>query len=280
MRGTATTGTFVLPAGDEIRWRSDAAEGVNPGRCGFFWLSGLRSDMAGTKAEAIARSSVENGRRTFRFDYSGHGQSGGDFLDGTISRWLDEARMAFDLADGPRVIIGSSMGAWIALLLLRHLETAGGAGDARIRGLVLVAPAADMTDRLMWRHFTASQRQDLETVGYVDLPSLYGPPYRITRELVADGWRHLVMNGPIKTNCPVRILQGTRDPDVPPHHAVDLMERIHGPDTALIMVRDGDHRLSRETDIRLLTDVCEDLAVLADQDDTFSIAMSARSPSR
>ena len=280
MREIATSGTFASPEGVHIKWRSNASAGVDPYRCGFFWMSGLRSEMAGTKAEAVAKTSVANGRRTFRFDYSGHGESGGDFLDGTISRWLEEARMAFDLADGPRVVIGSSMGAWIALLMLRQLQDEGGLGDVRVRALVLVAPAADMTDRLMWRHFTTAQRQQLETVGHVDLPSLYGPPCRITHELIADGWRHLVMNGPIKTNCPVRILQGTRDADVPPYHAVDLMERIHGPDTALVMVRDGDHRLSRETDIRLLTDVCEDLAVLADQDDTFSIAMSARSPSR
>jgi pimeloyl-ACP methyl ester carboxylesterase len=280
MHEIATSGTFASPAGVQIRWRSNAAAGVDPFRCGFFWMSGLRSEMAGAKAEAVAKTSVANGRRTFRFDYSGHGESGGDFFDGTISRWLEEARLAFGLADGPRVVVGSSMGAWIALLLLRLLQNEGGLGDVRVRGLVLIAPAGDMTDRLMWRHFSDDQRAQLETLGYVDLPSLYGPPYRITRELIADGWRHLVMNGPIRVNCPVRILQGTRDPDLPPYHAVDLMERIHGPDTALVMIRDGDHRLSRQTDIRLLTDVCEDLAVLADQDDTFSIAMSASSPSR
>lgn len=276
MRAIATSGSFPSPEGVTIRWRSNAAAGVDPYRCGFFWLSGLRSDMAGSKAQALAETSVANGRRTFRFDYSGHGESEGDFLDGTISRWLEEAHRAFDLADGPRILVGSSMGGWLALLLLRQLQENGGRADARVKGLVLVAPAADMTDRLMWRTFTQEQREQLERTGRVDLPSRYGPdPYLITRALIEDGWHHLLMNGPIHVPCPVRILQGDLDPDVPPHHAMDLFGRLYGPDTALVLVKDGDHRLSRQADIRLLTDTCENLAQIADQSEDFSIAMRA-----
>jgi pimeloyl-ACP methyl ester carboxylesterase len=193
-----------------------------------------------------------------RFDYSGHGQSGGEFLDGTISRWLEESLAVFErFCRGPQVVVGSSMGGWLALLLARELKRRRAA--AALAGLVLIAPAVDFTEVLMWSKLPAKIKRELETTGVWIRPSRYEPDgYPITRNLIEDGRAHLLLGGMIETGCPVRILQGVLDPDVPWSHAVELVSRLAQDDVVLTLVKDGDHRLSRPEDIeRLITAVSE-----------------------
>ena len=230
---------------------------------GLFWLGGFNSDMKGTKAEALDRWAAEKGRACTRFDYSGHGESGGRFEDGTIGRWFEESLAVFTQeCNGPQIVIGSSMGGWIALLLareLRRLAAEGKPAAARIAALVLIAPAVDFTEALMWARFTPEIKKQIEQTGSWQRPSEYSQtPYTITRGLIEDGRRHLLLGGLIETGCPVRILQGVRDEDVPWQHAVDLVSRLARDDVVLSLVKDGDHRLSRPEDIeRLLGAVAE-----------------------
>lgn len=229
--------------------RSIAIERRPGGEPGLFWLGGFRSDMAGTKALAVDRFGAARGLAVTRFDYSGHGRSDGTYTDGTISQWLEEALAVFALTSGPQVVIGSSMGGWLALLLNRALRARG---EARIKAMVLIAPATDMTEDLMRATFSRRQLKALETAGHVDEPSDYGEPYRLTRALIEDGARHLMFGGPIETGCPVTILQGGRDTDVPREHAMKLMAHIVSDPVSLSLIPDGDHRLSREADIAVL----------------------------
>ncbi|HEX9073462.1 MAG TPA: alpha/beta hydrolase [Pseudolabrys sp.] len=224
-------------------------EGKNPG---LFWLGGFKSDMKGTKAEALDRWADQEGRACVRFDYSGHGDSGGAFTDGTISRWLEESITVYvTFARGPQVIIGSSMGGWLALLLARALCERQGA--APIAGMVLIAPAVDFTEELMWKQFPDSTKREIEQKGVWMRPSEYGnDPYPITRGLIEDGRKHLLLGGLIETRCPVHILQGVQDPDVPWHHAVELVSRFSRDDVVITLIKDGDHRLSRPEDIERL----------------------------
>jgi pimeloyl-ACP methyl ester carboxylesterase len=225
-------------------------------RPGVFWLGGFKSDMKGTKAEALSAWARENGRSCVRFDYSGHGESGGDFRDGTIGRWLTDSLAVFDACcAGPQVVVGSSMGGWIALLLTRELrrrKAAGQATPASIVGLVLIAPAVDFTEVLMWQRFPAKVKREIEQTGVWLRPSEYGEPYPITRGLIEEGRNHLLLGGMIETGCPVRILQGVQDPDVPWNHAVELTTRLAQDDVVLTLVKDGDHRLSRPEDLERL----------------------------
>jgi pimeloyl-ACP methyl ester carboxylesterase len=224
-------------------------EGAGPG---LFWLGGFKSDMKGTKAEALSQWARQNGRACVRFDYSGHGESGGDFLNGTIGRWLEEALGVFSgECRGPQVVIGSSMGGWIALLLLRALKQHKEAA-ASVAGLVLIAPAVDFTEALMWQNFPAKVKREIETTGVWARPSDYGEPYPITRSLIEEGRNHLLLGSMIETGCPVRILQGVQDPDVPWNHAVELTSRLAQDDVVLTLVKDGDHRLSRPEDLERL----------------------------
>jgi pimeloyl-ACP methyl ester carboxylesterase len=270
-----------------------ARRGSSPG---LFWLGGFKSDMAGTKALALDAWAAERGRACVRFDYSGHGESGGEFTDGTIGRWLEESLAVFDaFCEGPQVVVGSSMGGWIALLLARALARRGrsrapqdhddlGSNQSKIMnvidsnilerdaggeplhtfphptlaGMVLIAPAPDFTEELMWKTFSPEARRAIETEGFCLRPSDYGDPYPITRNLIEDGRNHLLLGGSISTGCPVRILQGTQDLDVPWRHAFALTERLPSDDVVLTMIRDGDHRLSRPQDIaRILAAVAE-----------------------
>ncbi len=228
-----------------------AAPGATPG---LVWLGGFKSDMQGTKAVALARFAAENGRAIVRFDYSGHGESKGEFVDGTIGRWLGESLAVFTtFCRGPQVVIGSSMGGWLALLLARELRRLEDP-PASIAGMVLIAPAVDFTEALMWKNFSPAIRQEIETKGAWLRPSQYdNGPYPITRALIEDGRRHLLLGGLIETGCPVRILQGVEDPDVPWGHAVELVSRLAQDDVVLTLVKDGDHRLSRPEDIERLT---------------------------
>jgi len=230
-------------------------QGAGPG---LFWLGGFKSDMKGTKAAALSQWARENGRACTRFDYSGHGESGGDFRAGTIGRWLEESLAVFAAyAEGPQVVIGSSMGGWLALLLLRELRRRKDAKASAI-GLVLIAPAVDFTEVLMWQRFPPKVKNEIETSGVWLRPSEYGEPYPITQRLIEEGRNHLLLGGMIETGCPVRILQGVQDPDVPWNHAVALTSRLAQDDVVLTLVKDGDHGLSRPEDIeRLIKAVAE-----------------------
>jgi pimeloyl-ACP methyl ester carboxylesterase len=224
-------------------------EGKRPG---LFWLGGFKSDMKGTKAEALDRWAEEQGRACVRFDYSGHGESGGDFSEGTIGRWLAESSAVFRrFAQGPQVVVGSSMGGWLALLLARELRERKGA--APIVGMVLIAPAVDFTEELMWKQFSDVIKREIEQKGFWLRPSQYGEePYPITKGLIEDGRKHLMLGGLIETGCPVHIFQGVKDPDVPWRHAVELISRFARDDVVLTLIKDGDHRLSRPEDIERL----------------------------
>jgi pimeloyl-ACP methyl ester carboxylesterase len=209
--------------------------------------------MRGTKAEALADYTAQSGRAFVRFDYSGHGESGGRFEDGTITRWLEEAAAVFDQhTRGSQVIVGSSMGGWIALLLARSLAGRS-APKASLAGLVLIAPAPDFTETLMWEQFSPAAKREIEEKGMWMRPSDYGEdPYPITRALIEDGRKHLLLDRPIELGCPVRILQGVQDPDVPYAHAIKLVSCLAQDDAVLTLVKDGDHRLSRPEDIERL----------------------------
>ena len=240
-------------AGDQARRIAVLARpGVSPG---LFWLSGFNSDMAGTKAVALDEWAAARGRACVRFDYSGHGVSCGAFTDGTISRWLEEAVAVFDrFCDGPQVVVGSSMGGWLGLLLAREMHRRG----KPLHALVLIAPAADFTEMLMWQNFPEDVKRQIERDGVWLRPSAYGDPYPITRGLIEDGRKHLMLGASIDLGCPVRILQGAKDDDVPWRHAFELVNRLPSEDVVLTMIQDGDHRLSRPQDIaRLLATVGE-----------------------
>jgi pimeloyl-ACP methyl ester carboxylesterase len=229
------------------------------GQPGLFWLGGFNSDMRGTKALALDAWAADHGRGCVRFDYSGHGESGGAFIDGTIGRWLEEGVAVFSqFCSGPTVVLGSSMGGWMALLLAREL--AKRATNASLAGLVLIAPAPDFTEQLMWKGFSPDVRKEIETNGVWLRPSDYGDgaPYPITRALIEEGRNHLLLGGSIDVGCPVRILQGFQDPDVPWKHAFTLAQRLPAEDVVLTMIQDGDHRLSRPQDIaRIIAAVAE-----------------------
>ena len=237
-----------------------AQAGATPG---LFWLGGYKSDMKGTKAVALADWAAQAGRACVRFDYSGHGESEGAFTDGTIGRWLADSLAVFDACCcGPQILIGSSMGGWLALLLARELKrrpSPGGGSAASVAGMVLIAPAVDFTEELMWKRFTPDIKRELEQKGVWERPSQYSPePYLVTRQLIEEGRKHLLLGSMIETGCPVRILQGVEDPDVPWQHAKALVARLASDDVVLTLVKDGDHRLSRPEDIeRLIRAVAE-----------------------
>jgi pimeloyl-ACP methyl ester carboxylesterase len=230
-------------------------EGRSPG---LFWLGGFKSDMLGTKAVALDAWAAEHQRAFIRFDYSGHGESGGDFVDGNIGRWLEESLAVFGrFCEGPQVVIGYSMGGWMALLLARELARHP-SSRASLAGLVLIAPAPDFTEELMWKGFSPDIRSQIETSGVWLRPSEYGDPYPITRNLIEEGRKHLLLGNAIEVGCPVHILQGARDLDVPWKHAFALAHRLPADDLVLTMIQDGDHRLSRPQDIaRILAAVAE-----------------------
>ena len=233
------------------RARAGNSPGRTSGAPGLIWLGGFNSDMTGTKALALNEWAAKNGRACVRFDYSGHGESGGAFIDGTIGRWLEESVAVFEqFCRGPQVVIGSSMGGWMALLLARALARHK-AASASLAGLVLIAPAPDFTEQLMWNGFSDEIREEIRTKGVWMRPSEYGDgtPYPITRALIEEGRNHLLLGSAIEVGCPVRILQGAQDPDVPWQHAIALAHRLPAEDVVLTMIQDGDHRLSRPQDI-------------------------------
>lgn len=211
------------------------------------FLPGYRSDMSGTKASFLHEVCARRGQAYLRFDYRGHGRSSGRFEEGTIGSWLDDALAVLDrVVGGPFVLVGSSMGGWIALL-------AGLRRSDRLRGLLLVAPAADFTERLLWQRFDPATRERLLREGVIHEPSDYGEPYPFTRALIEEGRRHLLLDrGEIALPCPVAILHGRRDADVPLALSLELVARLEVPEVRLEVVGDGDHRLSRPKDLARL----------------------------
>jgi pimeloyl-ACP methyl ester carboxylesterase len=239
---------FLEIEGRRIAYRRGEGDS---GKVKLLWLPGFLSDMASTKALAVAAWAEAHGHSMLRFDYSGHGLSGGDFLECAIGDWLAEAAAMFDaLAEGPRIVIGSSMGGWIALLLARHLAEQGRSSD--LAGLVLIAPAWDMTEILMWRKFSERRRKEVLTEGVTYAPSDYGEPYPITKRLIEEGRSHAIEGKGFDPGCPVRILQGYRDPDVPWQHALALLDLLEGDDVEFTLIKSGGHRLSEPEDLRRL----------------------------
>ena len=238
---------YIMVEDDRIAVR--ARKGAAPGAV---WLGGYLSDMTGTKAEALDGWAAARGRAFVRHDYSGHGESGGAFRDGTISRWLAQSLAVLRaFTSGPQVLVGSSMGGWIALRMVQELRKAG--EGARVAGLLLLAPAPDFTMELMEPTLTEAMRRDLDDKGFFEEPSQYSPePNVYTRALFEDGRQNRVLDGIIDTHCPVHILQGMADPDVPHAHALKLIEHLPADDVTLSLIRDGDHRLSRPQDIAMI----------------------------
>lgn len=229
------------------RWADSGPDGSD---VAILWLPGFLSDMASTKALALGDWARAGRHAMLRFDYSAHGLSPGDILQASIGDWLEETGAMLSLLKGRRVIaIGSSMGGWIALLLARALVKAG---DPPLAGLVLIAPAWDMTEKLMWEKMSPETRAQVETEGIYYAPSIYDDPYPLTKILIEEGRNHLLAGGGIEVGAPVRILQGMRDPNVPWQHALELVDLIASDDVALTLVKEGDHSLSEPDDLRRL----------------------------
>jgi len=244
-----TAGRLAL-GGVEIAWRR--VEGAGPT---VVWLGGFHSEMTAAKASALADWAVAAGRGYLRFDYLGHGSSGGRFEDGTITRWRADALAVIDrLSEGPLVLVGSSMGGWISLL-------AALARPERVKALVLIAPATDFTSRLLAPGLPPEAHEALARDGRWTRPSAYDPDgYPITRALLEDGARWSLLDAEIPVEVPVRILQGGADPDVPWRHALELANALKGPDVVFTLVRDGDHRLSRPRDLARLIAAVEEVS--------------------
>lgn len=242
-----------LMSGEQIAYFSTPGKGAT-----VIFLGGFMSDMTGTKAQSLEQQAKSRGYGFLRFDYRGHGQSSGRFEDGTISQWLDDALAVIDrVTDGPLILVGSSMGGWIALLAaLRR--------PARVAGLVGIAAAADFTESLMWDRFDDPVRQTILETGRYEQASPYGPePTVITRALIEDGRRHLLLPGPVAIACPVRLLQGQQDPDVPWEWALKIADALDAPDVVVTLVKSGDHRLSEPDDLARLHQAVDDLVAQA-----------------
>lgn len=239
---TDAPAVLTTPAGRRIAHHVQAGTGP-----GVVFLGGFRSDMGGTKALFLQDWARRNGRAFLRFDYSGHGQSSGDFEDGGIGDWLADATAALDaLTTGPQVLVGSSMGGWIGLLLAR-------ARPERVAALVGIAAAPDFTEDSLWQGMTQAERATMAAEGRIERPSVYDPaPYVFTRKLVEDGRHHLVLRDPLPLPMPVRLLQGADDEDVPVSVALRLFEHASGPDIRLTLVKGADHRFSSPDCLALL----------------------------
>jgi pimeloyl-ACP methyl ester carboxylesterase len=255
-----------LQLGEGARRRRIAfRRGPGSREIGLLWLSGFMSDMESTKATAIAAWAAANGIPMLRFDYSGHGLSEGSLAEASIGDWLEETIAAAGLVKTDKLIaIGSSMGAWVALLLARHLAKQA----TPLAGLVLIAPAHDMTETLIWKRLPGEAKAAIERDGVYYQPSAYAEPYPITRHLIEEGRAHLLEGNGFDPVCPVRILQGMRDPDVPWRHALALMDLLTGDDVALTLIKDGDHRLSRAEDLARLEATVSELVENAGSDHT------------
>ena len=239
---------LTTPAGRKLAYHKTPGKGP-----GVVFLGGFKSDMEGTKALRLEAWAKRAGRAFLRFDYSGHGQSSGRFTQGAIGDWAGDARAAIEsLTDGKQVLVGSSMGGWISLILAREMPE-------KLAGLVTIAAAPDFTEDSMWAGFDDTQRNALITAGQVALPSEYGEPYIITRRLIEDGRAHLVLRAPLKLPFPVRYLQGTADMDVDLSVALALLDHAESPDMRLTLVDGPDHRFSDEDCLALIETTVEEV---------------------
>jgi pimeloyl-ACP methyl ester carboxylesterase len=235
-----------IDRGDGVALAWQRQEGDGPT---IVFLPGFRSDMEGSKAVHLAGFAAARGQAMLRLDYSGHGASDGRFEDGTIGIWTADALHVIDqLTEGPLLLVGSSMGGWIGLNLVL-------ARPDRVVGFVGIAAAPDFTETLIWATMDRHERTRLMTEGTIFLPSTYGDPVPITLALIEDGRTHLRLGGPIPIHCPVRLLHGQKDTEVPWRAALTLADRLDSPDTQIFLIKDGDHRLSRESDLGLMEDV-------------------------
>lgn len=251
MTDNASAAPQLLDAGSGVSIAYHKLTGKSPG---VVFLGGFMSDMTGTKAVTLEAFCRTRGQAFLRFDYRGHGASSGRFEDGTIGRWADDARAAIEsLTDGPQILVGSSMGGWIALLVALKLAP-------RVAGLVGIAAAPDFTEDLLWTVLPPDKRETLQREGVLYQPSQYSErPYGITYELIRDGRKHLLLRDPLKLRCPVRLLHGMLDPDVPWQRSLRLADKLEGGDVRVTLIKDGDHRLSRDQDLALLCRTVEEL---------------------
>jgi pimeloyl-ACP methyl ester carboxylesterase len=248
---------LALPSGNKLAYRHENADASGPG---MLWLSGYKSDMSGTKAEAVAAAARAAGRQCLRFDYSGHGLSDGEFADFTLSDWLDDTTTMFlSVAKGGQIIIGSSMGGYLALLLARRLQQRHSHEISRLKAMVLIAPAADMTEALLWPSLDEAARREIKQYGRWLMPSRYGDGYVITRKLIEDGRKHLILEKGVAVDFPVRILHGEDDPDVPWKHGLKLFKKLSGNDVSFNLIKGGDHRLSSPGELKMIVDTIETL---------------------
>lgn len=242
--------TGKLDRGDGIGLAWARVPGAGPT---VVFCPGYKSDMAGSKATELAGYCAARGQGFLRFDYSGHGVSDGRFEDGTIGRWMADTLAVIDaLTEGPLVIVGSSMGGWISLLVAL-------ARKDRVVGVVGVAAAPDFTENLMWEAMSFTERREVMDRGVIMVPNPYGGAYPVTRGLIEDGRKHLLLGGKVALGCPVRLLHGQGDAEVPWEIALRIAERVDTPDVLVVLVKDGDHRLSRPEDLLLLRQVVGDL---------------------
>lgn len=260
---------FLQTASGKIAYRQGTG---GSRRVGLMWLGGFHSNMTGEKATALHEAAAAARRAFVRFDYSGHGESEGRFEEGTISVWRENALEVLDrLTEGPQVLVGSSMGGWIALLCAL-------ARPERVQGLILLAPAPDFTEKLMWARFGEAEKRQIQEKGFWTRPSAYDVEgYPITRALIEDGARWSILDQPISFDGPVRIFHGALDADVPSEHSRRLVEALTSQDISWTLVKDGDHRLSREQDIQRMS---RETLALADQLEDRSASRHAKSPSR
>lgn len=237
---------------------------------GLVWLPGLNSTMTNTKVSALHSWAAQTNHSMLRFDYSGHGASDGEFAAGTIGQWLEESLAILrEVARGPQILVGSSMGGWLVLLILRAIANAEPAVEnlCPIEGAVLIAPAWDMTEELMWNQFSDEARAAIETQGFYQRPSNYDDgPYTISKQLIEEGRRHLIGDDRFTPPCPVRIIHGIEDPDVPWRHVNKLNRTLQGENVMLSFIHNGDHRLSRPEDIEKMLYTITDLYRSIDED--------------
>ena len=239
---------LVTPTGQQLAY--SFIRGTGPT---VIFLGGFKSDMEGSKAIFLEKWAKKRNRSFLRFDYSGHGQSSGDFLNLGIGDWRNDAKQIIGLTENNGIIlVGSSMGGWIALLLSRELGN-------RLKGLITIAAAPDFTEESMWKNFTKEQKKEVLNKGVLYLPSEYGEPYPITRYLIENGRQNLVLCEPLELTCPVRLMQGTEDTAVTRETALKLFDHINADDLSLFFKRGADHSFSDQGCLEILEKNLEDI---------------------